>query len=146
MPLKNRDREHVERVKVELLIFDDNLSLAADDKIDLVVEMTMRSRALAWRDFRHNDAERFAVAADARIDNVSEIAHRRRFENQILLLHQHFAFSSELLFVHRKGHLLGVHFRRATAGDLSVINLAASSGDQRLARILTFLRIDPKLG
>src|SRR6267378_799007 len=43
MPLKNRNREHVERVKVEFLIFDDNLSLAADDKIDLVVQMTMRS-------------------------------------------------------------------------------------------------------
>src|SRR5258705_2835424 len=81
MQLKNGNREHVECVEVEFLIFDDHLALAADDKIDLVVKMTMRSRALAWRDFRHNDAERFAMAADARIDDISKIAHRRRFEN-----------------------------------------------------------------
>ena len=46
MPLKHRDGQHVERVEIEFLVLHDHLALAADDEIDLVVEMAMRAGQL----------------------------------------------------------------------------------------------------
>src|SRR5689334_25084432 len=108
--------------------------------------MPVRARAFALRNFRHDDAERFAMAADAGIDDVSEIAHRRRLENQILLPDEHFAFPPELFFVHRESHLLRIHFSAAVARSLAVVELRASARDQRFARVFALLSINPEFG
>src|SRR5262245_39302030 len=100
MPLKNRYRQYVQCIELETLVFDDYLALAADDQIDFVVKMPVRARTFARRNFRHHDTQSFAVKTDARIDNVRELAHRRRLENQILLLNQNLTVTPELLFVH----------------------------------------------
>ncbi len=51
VPLKHRDRENVQGVEVKFFVFDDNFAFAADDKIDFVIEMAMRARALSRREF-----------------------------------------------------------------------------------------------
>src|ERR1051325_5748126 len=106
--------------------------------------MAVRARALARRNFRHHDAERFAMTADAGIDDIGEIAHRRRLENQILLPDQYFALPPELFFMHRESHLFCIHFSRAVARGLPVIELRTAARNQRLARVFALLSVDPE--
>src|SRR5688572_361010 len=145
VPLEHRYRQHIERVEIIFFVFDDDFALAADDQVDFVVKMAMRARAFARRYFRHDDTQRFTMKANARVDNISKVTHRGWLEDQILLLHQDFAFAPELFFVHSEGDLLRVHLSRPIAGHVAVFHLSAAAGDQRLPRVLAFLRIDPKL-
>src|SRR5687767_12132770 len=139
MPLKYGNGQYIQSVEGKFLIFDDDLPFAADDKIDLIVQVPVRARALARRDFRHHDPKRLAMKADARIDDISELAHSGRLEHQILLLHENLALTPELLFVHGERHLFRVELSSAIPTDFSIIDFSTSAGDQRVPRVLAFL-------
>src|SRR4029434_9533698 len=108
MPLKHRDREHVEGIEIVLGVFDDHFTLATDDEIDLVVEMAMRARAFARRNLSHHHTQSFGVETDTGVDHVSQIPHGSRLEIQISLLDQSLAGAAQLLFMHGEGDLFGV--------------------------------------
>ena len=46
VPLEHWNGEHVQGVEVELFVLDDNFPFAADNKINFVIEMTMRAGRL----------------------------------------------------------------------------------------------------
>src|SRR5688500_5214904 len=77
VPLEHGYRQHIERVEIIFFVFDDDFALAADDQVDFVVKMAMRARAFARRYFGHDDTQRFTMKANARVDNVSKVTHRR---------------------------------------------------------------------
>ena len=146
MPLKDGNGQDIEGVEVVLMVRHDHLASAADDKINLVIQVAVRSRTFTGRNLRHHHTQRLAVKANARVDHISQVAHGGGFENQIFLLDQHLTFAPQLLFVHGEGQLFGIHLRGARGLHVAVIDLPAAAGNKGLSGVLAFLRVDPEFG